>query len=189
MEATATLERKRPADTMFDDRAAFFEALYEDAFPAAARFVHRMGGDVDDARDVFQDALIVFYEKLAARNAHIETSHKAYLLGICKHLWVRKAKAKSGEVSFEDWEQSMDVPDMNNEHLSARKLLTLLENAGQKCLDLLKSFYYDRLSIQQVATRFGFGSERSATVQKYKCMERVRNEVKSKGWLYEDFTD
>ncbi|MEQ9378476.1 MAG: sigma-70 family RNA polymerase sigma factor [Imperialibacter sp.] len=189
MEATATLQRKRPAETLFDDRAAFFEALYEDAFPAAARFVHRMGGDVDDARDVFQDALILFYEKLAGGNLHVEISRKAYLLGICKHLWIRKAKAKSGEVSFEDWEQSMDVPDMNNEHLSARKLLTLLENAGQKCLDLLKSFYYDRLSIQQVATRFGFGSERSATVQKYKCMERVRNEVKSKGWLYEDFTD
>jgi DNA-directed RNA polymerase specialized sigma24 family protein len=122
MEATATLQRKRPAETLFDDRAAFFEALYEDAFPAVARFVHRMGGDVDDARDVFQDALILFYEKIAAGNVRIEISHKAYLLGICKHLWVRRAKAKSGEVSFEDWEQSIDVPDMDHEQPSARKL-------------------------------------------------------------------
>ncbi|MEQ8531335.1 MAG: sigma-70 family RNA polymerase sigma factor [Imperialibacter sp.] len=189
MEATATLERKRPADTMFVDRAAFLEGLYEDAFPAAARFVHRMGGDVDDARDVFQDALIVFYEKLAARNVHIETSHKAYLLGICKHLWVKRANAKSNEDNFENWEMCLEVPDINQTQPSTGKVLALLEKSGQKCLDLLKSFYYDHAGIQQIASKFGFGSERSATVQKYKCLEKVRNEVKLKALHYEDFTD
>jgi len=189
MEVTETLERKPFMAATADDRLAFFEALYEDAFPAAARFVHRMGGNLEDARDIFQDALVLFYESLTAKKVHVEISHKAYLLGICKHLWIRKTKARSNEVHLEEWEKCLNVPDLNEAHPSANKLLALLELAGQKCLNLLKSFYYDRLSIPQIASSFGFGSERSATVQKYKCLEKVRNEVRSKALHYEDFTD
>jgi len=54
---------------------------------------------------------------------------------------------------------------------------------------LLRAFYYDKLSMSKIANRFGFSSERSATVQKYKCLEKVRDLVKEKSLSYEDFLE
>jgi predicted DNA-binding protein YlxM (UPF0122 family) len=71
--------------------------------------------------------------------------------------------------------------------LSNNKLLNFLENAGQKCMDMLKAFYYDNLPVRTIAEQFGFSGERSATVQKYKCMEKVRETIKEKALVYEDF--
>ena len=43
---------------------------------------------------------------------------------------------------------------------------------------MLQAVYYFKYSMQELAEEFGFRSVRSATVQKYKCLEKVRNEVK-----------
>jgi hypothetical protein len=64
-----------------------------------------------------------------------------------------------------------------------------LETAGQKCMELLKAFYYDNLPVISIAGLFGYSGERSATVQKYKCMEKVRETIKEKHLQYEDFVE
>ncbi|WP_282636750.1 hypothetical protein [Sphingobacterium thalpophilum] len=56
-------------------------------------------------------------------------------------------------------------------------------------MSLLKSFYYDQMSLQEIADDFGFSGIRSATVQKYKCLEKIRETVKEKALLYEDFLE
>jgi hypothetical protein len=45
-------------------------------------------------------------------------------------------------------------------------------------MEMLKAFYYDNISLQQIAIRFGCNGTRSATVQKYKCIEKIRTVVK-----------
>jgi DNA-directed RNA polymerase specialized sigma24 family protein len=51
-----------------------------------------MGGSFDEAKDIFQDALVIYYEKSIASAISINSNEKAYLLGISKHLWLRKFK-------------------------------------------------------------------------------------------------
>lgn len=169
-------------------RQALFEALYQETFPAAARFVHNMGGTLDDARDIFQDALVIYYEMLTSEKVKPHRSAVAYVLGITKHLWIRKYKKAQTEVALSDWESTIQLPEPEIPEPEAAKLLLLMEKAGEKCLNLLKSFYYDGLNVKAIAAAFGYSSERSATVQKYKCLEKLRNEVKLKSLQYEDFT-
>ena len=61
-----------------------------------------------------------------------------------------------------------------------QSVLASLERTGKKCLRLLKAFYYDHLSMDDIAARFGFNGRRSATVQKYKCLEKVRENLKTR---------
>ena len=67
-----------------------------------------------------------------------------------------------------------EEPDMAERE---QTLLAALQKSGQKCLELLKAFYYDHCSMDHIAGRFGFKGRRSATVQKYKCLEKVRQEI------------
>ena len=161
------------------EREAAFRWLYEEAYPSAARFVCRMGGSEPDARDVFHDALIVLYEKVIQEEVNIKGSPKAYLLGIVKNLWIRQFNEQVGRVGLKE-DVQLEIPEIEEE-LSDRQsqLLRYLEQAGQKCLQILQAFYYFRWPMQEISREFGYKNVRSATVQKYKCLEKVREQVKT----------
>ncbi|MBT1705532.1 RNA polymerase sigma factor [Chryseosolibacter indicus] len=169
------------------NREKLFYELYESSFPAVARFVRKMNGNFDDAKDIFQEALVVYYEKSSIEGFVISASHEAYILGIAKHLWIRKFRKDQHVVTFSVSESEIVIPDTHNTTMNEERLLHLLEETGKKCLDLLVSFYHDNKSIKEIMNFLGYRNEHTATVQKYKCLERVRDTVKEKQLTYEDF--
>lgn len=174
--------------TIADDREAFFEVLYKAAFPKAAHFVRKMNGTLSDARDIFHDALVIFYEKIRDEEVTFQASPEAYLLGISKHLWLKKHRRDSDKVALDALEREIAIPPDYFASDTDHQLLHIVKQAGKKCLDMLQAFYYQKLSMKNIAARFRYASERSATVQKYKCLEKIRNHVKQNGISYEEVT-
>jgi RNA polymerase sigma factor (sigma-70 family) len=170
--------------TLVSEREDLFVGLYKTAFPAIARYIHRKGGSLDEARDIFQDALIVYYEKSVQDPSGIQSSKEAYIFGIARHLWSKKFRENNrlydGDLSQQPNDEEPSVPSME-------RISRYLEVAGKKCMELLRAFYYDRLNMQETAAKFGFSGERSATVQKHKCIGKLRSEVKAKSLTYSDF--
>lgn len=169
------------------DREKAFIALYQQAFPAVAKYISKMGGGFDEAKDVFQEALVIYYERSAVKALEFKVDEKAYLFGIAKHLWAKKFGENVLHASFDSSE--MDFADEESAQPSNGKLMHYLETAGQKCMEMLKAFYYDNLPVKTIAELFGFSGERSASVQKYKCMEKVRETIKQRSLTYEDFLE
>jgi len=164
-------------------REKLFIALYKSTFPSVAGYVSKMGGTFDAAKDIFQDALVIYYEKAISSDLVINSNEKAYLLGISKHLWLRKFKGDMLNTSLDGIDVTLDIEEQPSES----KLLHFLETAGKKCMELLRSFYYDQVPLADAANLFGFSGVRSATVQKYKCLEKVRETIKERSLTYEDF--
>lgn len=160
--------------------------IYRLGFPQVARYVARHGGTLDEAKDIFQDALIVLYEKTETP-VNLKGEQMAYLMGTARHLWLRRYKQSHRETGL------ASLPEITSEDTqptyAENKLLGYLQRAGKKCLDLLKAVYYDRLPMTDIAKKFDYSSPHSATVQKYKCLEKVRDTVKQKALTYEDFLE
>ena len=169
-------------------REQLFMDLYKKTFPTAARYISKMGGSFDEAKDVFQDALVIYYEKVIAGSTKPLNGEKAYILGITKHLWIRKFNTYSKNVTLDDTDLADSLADDQEISVSS-KLMHFMESAGRKCMDLLRAFYYDKTPMTELAEQFGYASPRSATVQKYKCLEKVREEIKQKELSYADFLD
>lgn len=168
------------------ERERRFIALYKTAFPAVAKYVSKMGGSFDEAKDIFQDALVVYYEKTINGPVMLNSNEQAYLLGIAKHLWAKKFREN---ILLSPLDDELDVMEETDVQPSSKALMHYLETAGQKCMEILKAFYYDNLPVNAIAALFGYSGERSATVQKYKCMEKVRETIKEKHLAYEDFVE
>ncbi len=166
-------------------REAFFIALYKKAFPAVARYVARMGGSLEEAQDVFQDTLVIYYEKATSEHAVTIVNEKAFVLGISKRLWLQHYKTGSKNQPLND----LDIAAVSDEQPATGKLLHYLETAGKKCMELLKAYYYDGVAVSDVVALFSYGSAHSATVAKYKCLEKVRETVKQKSLSYADFVE
>ena len=75
--------------------------------------------------------------------------------------------------------------DDENELLAARQkearlneVEKVLMSIGEKCLLLLKLFYYEGLKMKEIAAKVGLKSEKVAKNQKYKCLERAKLKLK-----------
>lgn len=170
-------------------RSEWISSCYRDVFPGIARYISRRGGTRDEACDIFQDSIVVFYEMKTANNIPAGLKNeKAYLAGIAKNLWSRYSESKNKTTAVGDADAQLPETAAEPEPATAR-LLQLLGSAGQRCMELLQAFYYENLSPAKAATRFGYAGERSVTVQKYKCLEKLRNEVKTKKLEHADFLD
>ena len=162
----------------------FFETIYKTTFPKLARYIHQSGGNLEEAKDIFHDALIIYYEKMMAGKLQLEKSEEAYVLGIGRHLWLRKM----GKQIYPSSEESLDhLPVREDPTLDELKLLKFLETAGKKCMQLLEGFYYNQMNFKKISAELGYATEHSAAVQKYKCIEKIREEIKQKLVTYEDF--
>ena len=186
----ALLERNRtraiPAISHIH-REKFFEEMYESAFPAVAAFVNEMRGSYQDAKDIFQDALIIYFEKLSEDRLTVNVTPERYILGIAKHLWLRKFKDDRKKLPLDNFEMALYIPEDFYPNVSSSRVLQFLEAAGNKCLDLLRAFYFEKIPLKSIASRFGYGSEHSAAVQKYKCLEKIRESINERSITYEDF--
>lgn len=168
-----------------------FEYLYEELFPMVADIVSKQGGSFHDAKDIFQDALIIFYEKSVNGELNVKLSNEAYIVGIAKHLWIKKFKLKYRLTSLDALEKQITLPQdyFEPETTKTNRLLRLLEVAGKKCIELLRSIYYDKLPMNKVSRLHGFSNPHSASVQKYKCIEKIKVIVEQKSLNYEDFME
>ena len=66
--------------------------LYRESFPDFARMVRRMGGSLEEAKDSFHDALLIYLEKEKAGKLQLHSSPRAYLLGTAKICWLHTRK-------------------------------------------------------------------------------------------------
>lgn len=156
------------------------EELYADAFFPVAQYISKNGGSLDDARDLFHDALVILYNDLQAGKSIASQIH--YVTGISKNLWRSKIKERvksSRAVEFSTIETEM--PSVNES-----KLLSLLKRTGDRCMELLSAIYFGGASARDTTAKFGYRTEHSASVQKYKCLEKIRETIRTKSIAYED---
>ena len=45
---------------------------------------------------------------------------------------------------------------------------------GEPCSELIKDFYINKLSMEQIAEKFGYTNADNAKTQKYKCLQRLK---------------
>ncbi|MDH7445075.1 RNA polymerase sigma factor [Aquimarina sp. 2201CG14-23] len=68
--------------------------FYRKNFVVVKKFILQNSGNEKDAEDVFQDGLIVLYQKLNTDSVHITCSIHTYFYGICKNKWRSKLRRK-----------------------------------------------------------------------------------------------
>lgn len=73
-----------------------------------------------------------------------------------------------------DWiyEDEIKVHEERESHYS--QLNQALNQLGEPCASLLRAFYTQDKSMQQIASEFGYTNPDNAKTQKYKCLTRLR---------------
>jgi RNA polymerase sigma factor (sigma-70 family) len=164
--------------TLVNDRERTMEQIYAQTYPMVRHYIREHGGTEEDAKDIFHEAMILYFEKTALEQLTLTCTPSTYLMGICKNLWRQQVEKQRRKTVLDETQTDnmWQEPDDDDE-LSALKLMSFVEQLGGTCQSILVSFYYFGQRLEQIATRHGYQSVRSATVQKFKCLERLRKAV------------
>ncbi|MEO6489238.1 MAG: sigma-70 family RNA polymerase sigma factor [Ferruginibacter sp.] len=145
--------------------------LYE-IMPGVKKYILANSGTMDDAQDIFQDALVVLYKKVHSNNFQLTAPLKNYLLAIVKNCWLHELRQRSkippGESSGEF--AMLEIDDEPGFHL-ATSAFNLL---GEKCKELLIRFYFKKQSFKEIAVSLSFSDEKTAKNQKYRCIQKAK---------------
>ncbi len=161
-----------------DDKTAI-ESIYKDNYGLIQRLVINNNGSEDDAKDVFQEALIVLYEKSKSGVFELNCQIKTYIYSVSKRLWLKKLQQRSRYDLIENGaEEPVVVEDDIAQHEKRNSQFGMMEHAmatiGEPCKSLLESYYIRKQNMQEIAEAFGYTNADNAKNQKYKCLMRLR---------------
>ena len=165
-----------------DERA--LAHLYRLHWPMVSHFVLQNSGSEDDAQDVYQEGVMVFYDKVRAGSLELSCQIKTYLYAVCRRLWLKRLTSKSrfGVRLLDDEEHGPYLNTGAEEDVLAaeeqdRRFATMgeaLNSLGEPCKSLLEGFYLLDKSMQDLTAEFGYTNADNAKNQKYKCLVRLK---------------
>ena len=165
-----------------DERA--LAHLYRLHWPMVSHFVLQNSGSEDDAQDVYQEGVMVFYEKVRGGSLELSCLIKTYLYAVCRRLWLKRLTSKSrfGVRLLDDEEHAPYLNTGAEDDLLAaeeqdRRFATLgeaLDRLGEPCRSLVEGFYLLDKSMQELTAAFGYTNADNAKNQKYKCLVRLK---------------
>jgi RNA polymerase sigma factor (sigma-70 family) len=155
------------------------EAIYRENYGAIQSFVLNNNGSTEEARDIFQEAMIVLYEKSRSPTFILTCQIKTYLYSICRRLWLKRLQQLSKySAQVESLEDTVPVDEDIEDHEKHNEDFILMENAmakiGEPCKSLLDAYYIQKKSMQDIASDFGYTNADNAKTQKYKCLLRLK---------------
>ena len=136
-------------------------------------------GSDDDAADIFQEVMIVLFEKSKTPDFELNCQLKTYIYSVSRRLWLKKLQqAQRFGRRSEDFEQIVPVEEEIELHEKKQNDFYLMEHAmakiGEPCKSLLEAYYLQKKQMLQIATEFGYTNADNAKTQKYKCLVRLK---------------
>lgn len=155
------------------------ETIYRDNFNMIQSLIINNNGSADDAKDVFQEAMIVLYEKARSGVFELNCQIKTYIYSVSRRLWLKRLQQLNRySPPVENLEDTVPVEDEIDEHEKRNSEFEMMEKAisslGEPCKSLLEAYYLQKQNMQVIAANFGYTNADNAKNQKYKCLMRLK---------------
>ena len=166
------------------------KSLYDSVLPNIRKYVCSNNGTYEDAFDVFQDALLVFF-KLVATGKFDADKYKVhgFIHTVSKNLWINHSKRKAHALNWEKRKERDDLDPTVLENLIGEErksaLAVAFQSLGEKCVEILTLFFYQKLSLKEIAEKIGNTSEEAVKVKSHRCRKALGDIIKSNKALTE----
>lgn len=164
--------------------------FYIDHFKYIRGFILQNSGTLSDVEDVFQDALMILYQKVQSNSFVLESSLRTFFFAICRNLWFKKIRRFHKEKLTEFHAEEIDLLDsdiveimeLTDRYKLYRKYFLKL---SQGCKDLLLKVFNEK-SLKEIAKENG-NSEGYIRKKKHHCKKALIENIE-KDPLYTELT-
>ena len=161
--------------------------LYNNNRDMIFNLVTANSGTYDEAKDIMQEGVIAVYNRLNDSSmSPLTCSLSTYLYSVCKNIWLNELRKKGKstilidtEINIKDLADSQEIEILLEKEQKIVSLEKGLEQLGDTCKNLLKLFYYQRKSLEEIISVVGLSNTNAAKTKKYKCIQQLKAKVSS----------
>lgn len=166
-----------------EKRSECIRYFYREYFPLAKSIVEKNSGSYQDAEDVFQDGIIVLYQKILTGPLQLNCSLKTFFFSMCRNIWMQRLDRKWRLLYQDDLvSEAAEEYDSNPLELNEEKLekTRLYQNhflsLPADCQKILQMFLA-KVSLKQIRDSMGFKDVNYAKTRKYLCKNMLRKRI------------
>ena len=134
--------------------------------------------------DIYQDAFMVLCNKIYEDKLNadlLQSSLKTYLFGVGDKLTFNINRKKSNLHN----DDSIGIPDIPDDEPglgeeNEKMIQTAVKEMGEPCHTILVKQYWENKGVEEIAAEMKYKNKDAAKTQKYKCIQKLKNEIKGK---------
>ena len=155
------------------------ETIYRENFNMVQSLVINNNGSAQEAKDIFQEAMIVLLEKARSGNFELNCQIKTYVYSVSRRIWLKRLQQYNRYTNeIESTIGTVAVDEDVEEYEKKDQEFAMMEKAigslGEPCKSLIEAFYIQKRNMQDIASQFGYTNADNAKNQKYKCLMRLK---------------
>ncbi|MBP6977138.1 MAG: sigma-70 family RNA polymerase sigma factor [Bacteroidales bacterium] len=178
----------RIIDGFYSAENGVLEYIYREYLPSVIHMVKSNHGAPIDAEDLFQDALVVAFEKIQAPDFALSCTFKTYLYSICRNLWMHRLEKMNKEfIPYEMMENTLSGYNEQDKLFLEEEKDKLFHDhflrLGEKCQKILL-LVFQRFSTSEIAVKLELNSELYVRKRKSQCRKTlIRNIVRDPKYI------
>ncbi len=157
--------------------------IYDEFFGMIWDLVKRNSGTIEDAQDLFQEALVVLFEKVHDQEFILTSKIKTFLYAVARNKWLmilRTSRNRGTSVVDTNALEIAQDPSIQKDLIRHEKnelMRRHLKSLGSDCQQILVMFFRGS-SLREIGNKMGF-TESYAKKRKFLCQKRLIEMVKA----------
>ncbi len=155
------------------------ETIYKENYNMVQALIINNNGSADDAKDIFQEAMIVLYEKARSGSFELNCQIKTFVYSVSRRLWLKRLQQQNRfSAQGDNMQEVVSVEEDLEQHERRNDEFEMMDTAishlGEPCKSLIEAYYLKKQTMQEIAAKFGYTNADNAKNQKYKCLMRLK---------------
>lgn len=158
--------------------------IYKKYYPSVHHFILSNQGSSDDAKDIFQESIIIIYRKIKDEDHFmVSSSFKTFIYSVSRNLWLKQLRTRRYEDrKINDQQKFVELKEepfrIDNEDLMMSLYQKHFRNLPADCQKILK-LSVSNITQKEIADALGFSSENYIKKRKHYCKEYLIRNIKA----------
>mgnify|MGYP000526233650 CR=1 FL=1 len=175
-------KNSRFLEALVQGNSSVISGIYETSFPSVKKFIFNNKGQLADAEDIFQKALLQIAVRYQKEKFEIKTHFEAYLFTVCKNLWRRELNKHKNKVTnekiielhSEENDNAFAVLELKRQELFIEKLNLISINCKQ-----ILTLFFAKTPYNEIVTMLDYSSETVVRQRVFKCKKKLTDLIKN----------
>lgn len=157
--------------------------IYQRNSESVIRFVLKSQGTREEGIEIFQEAVIVLYEKIKKQDFQLQSNTKlsTFLFAIAKNKWFYRKRQKRQSENIPDQDIAIDPWDELLKGEKRQLLGQMMDQLGEDCKKILTLSIYEQINMAEISQLMGLKNQQVARNKKYKCLQYLKQIVLRSG--------
>lgn len=156
--------------------------LYKENYKTIRHLVVSNNGHDEDARDVFQESMVVLFRKVREKDFKLTSSIGTFIYSIARLIWLKELNHKKKKVEFINLNKSYtgvdtEVFDLINRNEKLKLYREKFEELSDDCKKVLRMFL-NNIPIKEITGIMGYSSDQHTKNRRFRCKKTLVSIIK-----------